>query len=373
MNEFQNRIAKLQAGFAAEDIQLMVISASDQMRYLTGWLEHGHERLIALLVPASGEPVFVVPAMNVPQASKNQAGIEQIIGWTDEIGSEAVLASLFDKFQLSGSSPRILIDDELAASHLLTIQSLLPNGKYFAAGSHLAAQRQIKSDEEIISLTAAAHLIDEIFEEAVEILRTGISEIDVQQYLLDCFKRKKTSPSFNPLVCFGENTAVPHHSSGERTLKPGDMIILDIGCTSEFYASDITRTIAFGEPADPDASSVYSIVSKAHHDARASIKPGITAESIDSAARNEITSAGFGEYFIHRTGHGIGISTHEPPYIVQGNKTLITSGMCFSVEPGIYIPGRFGVRIENIVTVTAAGVLSLNAEPEIDLRILPVK
>ncbi len=148
------------------------------------------------------------------------------------------------------------------------------------------------------------------------------------------------------------------------------MVIIDIGCTWHNYCSDITRTVAFGEPSDPDAKRVYEIVNQAHWAARNAVKPGETCEAVDAAARNIIEQAGYGEYFVHRTGHGIGLSGHEPPDINTGVSTPLQPGMCFSIEPGIYLEGRFGVRIENIVTVTAEGGRSLNADAAQELRII---
>lgn len=373
MNEYQDRIARAQAALLAANSPLLVVSATDQMRYLTGWVENGHERLIALFIPVAGNPFFVVPDMNVSQASTNPAGIKSIHGWSDEDGYMRRLSSLLENLELSDRFPLIFIDDELHAGHLLNLQSLIGNATYRQAAPLLAELRQFKSEHEINSLTLAAGMIDEIFENTIGTLRTGISELEVQDFVLNSCKRSKTTPSFTPLICFGANSAIPHHHTGDTKLKPGDMVIIDIGCTSDFYASDITRTVAFGEPRNSDAARIYDIVSGAHHSARAAIKPGVTAESIDLAARSVISDAGYSLYFIHRTGHGIGLSTHEPPYIVKGNQTVLAPGMCFSVEPGIYLPGRFGVRIENIVSVTEEGSYSLNSEPHKDLRIVPVR
>ena len=185
-------------------------------------------------------------------------------------------------------------------------------------------------------------------------------------------KRRNTSPSFPPLICFGANAALPHHHTGATPLKAGDMVILDIGCVSENYASDITRTISFGTPSDPDAAEIYEIVYRAHSAVMENVKPGTSGEKADRFARDVITKAGYGEFFVHRTGHGIGLSTHEPPYIVEGNHEPLLPGMCFSDEPGIYLPGRFGVRIENIVTMTENGVRSLNAPASPTLRIMGI-
>jgi Xaa-Pro aminopeptidase len=230
--------------------------------------------------------------------------------------------------------------------------------------------REIKTPEEIEAMAAAARLIDTIVEEAIGALREGMTERDLQDFVLAAFKRHGTRPSFTPLVCFGANAAMPHHSTGDTRLKRGDVVIIDIGCMADGYPSDITRTVAFGEPSDPEAAAVYEIVNEAHWAAREAAKPGMSGQDVDAVARKVITDAGYGEQFIHRTGHGIGLSTHEPPDIVKGNFEPLHPGMCFSIEPGIYLPGRFGVRIENIVTMTNEGVRSLNSDAPRRLRII---
>ena len=266
----------------------------------------------------------------------------------------------------------VLVDDELLSVHLLAMQSLFPGVRFAPAGRMMASLRQIKTESELASLERAALLIDEIFEETVLQLKAGISEMEIREIILQEMKRRDTSPSFPPLVCFGANAALPHHHTGTTTLKVGDVVILDIGCVWEHYASDITRTVCFGTPSDLDAANVYEIVYRAHSAVMENVKPGTSGERADRFARDVITEAGYGEFFVHRTGHGIGLSTHEPPYIVEGNHEPILPGMCFSDEPGIYLPGRFGVRIENIVTMTENGVRSLNAPASPTLRIMGI-
>lgn len=361
MHDYADRLRRLQQHLRAQGVDLAVFGATDNMRYLTGWAEPGHERLVGLLVPRDGAPAFLVPQMNVSQASGNPAGFGEVIGWDDGAGWHSAFQSLMERWQIDRAGI-LLIDDELHAAHLLGIQHLLPAARYRPASEVMTRLREIKSPEEIDALTRAAQQIDAIYAQVPGALRAGITERELQEWILDAIRQAGSRPSFTPLVCFGPNAAVPHHQSGDARLQPGDIVIIDMGCVVEGYPSDITRTVSFGAPSDPDAARIYQIVYTAHHAARAVAHPGVTGEAVDAASRRVIEEAGYGEYFLHRTGHGIGLSTHEPPDIVRGNTRPLQEGMCFSIEPGIYLPGRFGVRIENIVTVTADGVRSLNVE-----------
>ncbi len=370
MVDYRERLARLQAKMQADGAGLAVFGATDTMRYLTGWMEHGHERLIGLFVPAQGDAAFVVPAMNARQAQTNPAQISNVIGWSDETGWTSPVETLLTEWNLHGKTFTVLIDEELLSGHLLKLQALEPQARFSSANETATALRQIKTDDEIAAMDAAGTLIDAVCEEIAVTLREGDSEEEIQERVHSLLKRHSTKASFIPLICFGENAAHPHHHPGAIRLKRGDIVIIDIGCLWDGYPSDITRTFAFGEPSDPDAKAVYEIVSRAHWAAREAAKPGTTGAEVDAAARKVITDAGYGDYFIHRTGHGIGLSTHEPPDIVASNTRPLEPGMCFSIEPGIYLPGRFGVRIENIVTLTQEGVVSLNAEAPRTLRIL---
>lgn len=371
MSDYAARIARLQEIMQAQGFGLAVLSCTDQMRYLTGYVEGAHERLLALFVPAQGQAVFVVPTMNAQAARANPAAIKGVLGWTDGEGWQAQVTSLVLMCGLPDDA-RVLIDDEMQGVHLLGLQSLFPGFRCEPAGATLALLRGIKTAGELASLESAAILIDSIFEETVAYLREGVTELETQDFARAAIKRHHSAPSFTPLICFGANGAMPHHASNQTSLKSGDMIVIDIGCTWENYCSDITRTVSFGTPADPDAYKVYQTVSEAHHAARQAVRANATCGSVDDAARSVIDAAGYGAYFFHRTGHGIGLSVHEQPNIITGNMVPLASGMCFSVEPGIYLEGRFGVRIENIVTVTNDGARSLNAEPTRELRVIPV-
>lgn len=368
MSDYKGRIARLQAAMRERKAALTVLAVSDQMRYLAGWAEPGHERLIALFVPAEGEPAFLIPSINAQHAQANPAGIEKVIGWNDATGWHDEATTLLSPYLKEGDE--ILIDDELHSVHLLGLQSLLPEMRYTPAGATMAQLRQIKADDELAALERAATLIDTIYEESLASLTQGMTEREFQAVIFAALQRHGTTPSFTPLICFGANGAMPHHAAGGTRLQPGDVVIIDIGCICDGYCSDITRTVAFGPPSDPDAARVYEIVSEAHWAARHAIQPGVSGEIVDAMARAVIIEAGYGPQFLHRTGHGIGLSAHESPYIVAGNAAPLQPGMCFSVEPGVYLPGRFGVRIENIVTVTTDGARSLNAEAPKTLRIV---
>lgn len=367
--DYAGRIARLQELLRREHTALAIFAGTDQMQYLTGWREGGHERFVGLFVPAQGEAAFLVPAMNSRQAQANHAGITEALGWKDETGWTALAQTLLTSYAV-GAGDIVLVDNELHSVHLLALQQMAPGVAFQPAGQAMTALRQLKSEDELIALETAAKLIDTIFEEAVAELREGMKESDVADFVHAACKRYNTSVSFSPLICFGANGSHPHHHTGATKLKRGDMVIIDIGCLWEHYASDITRTISFGEPSDPEARKIYNVVSAAHWAARDAAKPNSNGEIVDAAARRVIAEAGYGEYFVHRTGHGIGLSTHEPPDMVAGSLTPLAPGMCFSIEPGIYLPERFGVRIENIVTVTADGVRSLNADPDRELRII---
>ncbi len=369
MNDYEVRITRLQAELSIDGTDGIILAGTDQMRYLTGWQEGGHERFVGLLIPLVGDPVFLVPAMKAEQARATPAGIANVVGWDDAAGWQEAAKSILDRW---AGAKTVLVDDELLSVHLLSLQALFPKLRFAAAGPLMCRLREIKTPDELGAMHRAAVMIDEIYEDCVAQLYSHMTELEFADMVLGAMRVRGSRPSFPPLICFGPNAARPHHHTGLRTLSPGDVVIVDIGCMVDGYASDITRTVSYCEPSDPDARKIYALVFEAHSAARARAVPGVTAESVDAAARDVIARAGYGEQFLHRTGHGIGLSVHEPPNIVKGCATELQPGMCFSVEPGIYLSGRFGVRIENIVTVTETGVRSLNAEPDREMRVIPI-
>jgi Xaa-Pro dipeptidase len=218
-----------------------------------------------------------------------------------------------------------------------------------------------KSADELEHLFRAGAMADNAIDRVRGTIKAGDTEHMVGERLETEMKSQGGLPMF-AIVAAGANGAEPHHHTDETVLKSGDVLIMDFGCKTGGYLSDITRTVAVGEP-DPEADKVYQVVYEAHMAARAVIRPGVTAGSIDAAARGVIDAAGYGEYFVHRTGHGLGMRVHEEPYIMPKSDEVIMEGDVFSIEPGIYLPGRFGVRIENIVTCTSDGHASFNVDP----------
>ncbi len=369
MSDYLTRIEMLQEKLVSEGAGMAILAGTDQMSYLSGWKEGGHERFVGMFVPACGEPILVVPAMNAPQARSTPAEIKNVIGWHDEFDWHDAARSAVVQSGASMDSC-VLVDDELLGVHLLALQQLYPQAQFKAIGYTMSKLREIKTVAELSYMQKAANLIDSIIESAFAVVREGMSELELQGWFLEAFRSHGTGPSFTPTCCFGANGALPHHHTGDTKLKPGDVMVIDVGCLYKGYASDITRTVSFGPPSDPEANAIYDIVMRAHTAARETAKPGVSGEVVDAAARRVIVDAGYGEQFMHRTGHGIGLSTHEPPYIVKGNSAPLRSAMCFSIEPGIYLEHRLGVRIENIVYMTPTGVKSFNAEPAAQLRVI---
>jgi Xaa-Pro aminopeptidase len=214
--------------------------------------------------------------------------------------------------------------------------------------------------------------VDDTIAEAVALCVPGRQEIEVEEELRAVLGRRspESSVAFS-IIASGPNSALPHHETGVRKLRAGDVVVLDFGTRLEGYHSDITVTCSAGEPADPEVRKVYRTVSEAQQKALEAVRPGVGCEAVDRAAREHITAAGYGDFFLHRTGHGLGLQVHEPPYIVGGNRELLEEGMVFSIEPGIYLRDRFGVRLEVIASVSREGVRLINAPSSPELRIAP--
>jgi D-alanyl-D-alanine dipeptidase len=274
--------------------------------------------------------------------------------WTD--GSDPYLAAS----DLLAPHGTYAISDSAWAMHVLALQRALPGSTYVSMTSTLPMVRAVKSADELDRLAAAGAAADATFEQIAKLPFAGRRESEVAADLARFLRDRGHSEVDFTVVGSGPNGANPHHEMSERTIEEGDMVVLDFGGIKDGYGSDTTRTVHVGEPTD-EARDVYEIVRRAQQAGFEAVRPGVECQEIDRAARRVIADAGYGEYFIHRTGHGIGLTTHEPPYMVEGEKQPLEPGMCFSIEPGIYLPGRFGVRIEDIVTVTNEGGRRLNS------------
>jgi Xaa-Pro aminopeptidase len=331
------------------------------MGYLTEFFEDPHERLTIIAFRPDGAPAMIAPSLSETHAK--HAGIEDLRIWRDGEDPQSVFASLAEDWGLKTAV--IGVDDETPAGFLLPMQATLPAALFKPAGEWVFQVRKVKDATELDALRRAARIADAALAEVVGVSCAAKTEQEIANTLFASMQKRGGRPTFC-IVGTGANGAEPHHMTSGTKISAGDVVVMDWGCELNRYQSDMTRTVACGN-ADEEAKKVYRVVHKAHMAARAAIRPGVPAEDIDRAAREVIVEAGYGDYFIHRTGHGIGMSGHEPPNIVAGNAEPVVAGQCFSIEPGIYLPGKFGVRIENIVAVTEDGHESFNEEPSEDL------
>lgn len=366
MFDYHGRIVRLQELLRQADVDAAILGATDHMRYLCGWSEPAGERFMALVVPQQGEPALIVPTLYRDQA---RAGVREglrVDAYHDNEGWHKALCSALGE----PDARSIAVDDDLPSGHLLAMQTLLPRAGWKPAGQLMRLLRGVKSPEEIAALERSAAMADRVYEALLPMLKPGVEEREVQDAILRRFAEEGAETAWS-IVAFGPNSAYPHHRTSRFRLEPGMVVVLDLGGGLDGYQSDITRTVAIGS-APSDAERLYRIVYEAHMAAMRAAKPGMPAREVDAAARAVIERAGYGQYFIHRTGHGIGLSVHEPPNLSGDDETVLRTGMCFSDEPGIYLEGRFGVRIENIIVIEEAGARSLNAPPPPELPILEV-
>jgi Xaa-Pro aminopeptidase len=355
--DFADRLVRARAATAAAGLDALLIGSGADLRYLTGYPGHGAERLTCLVLPAAGDPVLVVPRLERPAALASPVGALglEVLDWADGEDPYGLVAK-----QLPSLAGRVAVDDYLHAAKVLGLRAALPDAEQELASPVLGPLRMRKAPDEIAALRAAGGAIDRVHARMAEWLRPGRTERAVGRDIADAILAEGHESVDFTIIASGPNGASPHHEVSDRVIEAGDPVVVDIGgTTADGYCSDCTRTYAVGEP-PAEFVAYYEVLRAAQEAAVAAVRPGVTAESVDAAAREAITAAGYGEAFLHRTGHGIGVLTHEDPYIVGGNTQLLEPGMAFSVEPGIYLAGRHGARIEDIVVVTAGGVERLN-------------
>jgi Xaa-Pro aminopeptidase len=369
---FTARLARTRDATRVAGLDALLITPSPDLRYLLGVAGASHERLTCLVLPADGDPVLVVPALERPGLDGTpvlELGLE-IAEWTDGQDPYALVAAVLRRSR--SLVTRAGVGDAMPAAHVLALRDALPACQQKLASTVLAQLRMRKDSAEIAALTVAGEAIDRVHARMGEWLRVGRTEAQVGADVAAAIVEEGHTSAAFVIVGSGPNGASPHHDVSARVLAPGDVVVVDIGGpTPEGYFSDCTRTYSLGDPADTDADLAYAVLQSAQNAAVAAVAPGVTAEEVDAAARVPITEAGFGQQFIHRTGHGIGLDVHEQPYIVAGNDLVLEPGMAFSIEPGIYFRGHWGARIEDIVVVTESGVTRLNQRPR-DLAVLPV-
>ena len=307
------------------------------------------ERLTLLVLTPDRPPTLVVPTLERPDAAAaTGAPALTLVDWTDGADPYQAVAPLLRP------DGRYGISDSTWAMHLLGLQKTLPGSAYEALSVCQPMLRAIKDEHELARLAAAGAAADAAYGEILGVRFAGRRETEVAADLAALLRKFGHEQVDFTVVGSGPNGANPHHEAGSRVIEQGDAVVLDFGGLLDGYGSDTTRTVTVGEPSD-EVREIHDIVRRAQEAAFEAVRPGIPCQEIDWVARQVIRDAGYGEYFIHRTGHGIGVTTHEPPYMVAGEHQPLLQGMCFSIEPGIYLPGKFGVRIEDIVTVTESG------------------
>jgi Xaa-Pro aminopeptidase len=368
---YARRLTAAAAATADAGLAGLVITPGYDLRYLVGSRAQTFERLTALVLPATGAPTIVVPRLEL--ASLNESAITELgVTVRDWVDGDDPYRLVGDAL---GGAPApqpalVAVTDSMPALHLLPLAGVLGVPPVLATDV-MRTLRMVKQPAEIDALRKAGAAIDRVHARVPEFLIPGRTEAEVANDIAEAIVAEGHSEVAFVIVGSGPHGADPHHGYSDRELQVGDIVVVDIGGSYEpGYHSDSTRTYSIGEPSY-NVAQRYSILQRAQRAAFEAVRPGVTAEQVDAAARDVLVEAGLGDYFVHRTGHGIGLSVHEEPYIVAGNDLTLVAGMAFSIEPGIYFPGRWGARVEDIVIVTEDGALSVNNRPH-ELIVVPV-
>ncbi len=340
------RLARVRKEMADGGVGAVLLGPSADFRYFTGYLPPLLERLTMLVVPAQGDARLVVPALEAPLAHEHLGDLEvEVVPWQE---TEDPVALVRDALRAAGTATgRLAAGDQLWSTFLLRLQAALPEAELTVASTVTRPLRMVKDPAEVEALARVAAAVDRVVDGLGDLRWAGRREREVAREL-DAAIRAEHDETLFVIVGAGPNSASPHHSPGDRVIRHGDPVVVDIGGRLDGYCSDTTRTLVVGEP-PPGFVELCQVLETAQRAGCEAVREGLEAEAVDAACRRVIAAAGHGEHFIHRTGHGIGLQEHEDPYIVAGNRERLVAGTAFSVEPGIYLPGRFGARIEDIV------------------------
>lgn len=351
------RLAALRSKMAEHGVDLVALGPGSHMHWVLGFHPHPDERPCLLLVGKQKE-TFLMPVLNA-EGSRESTDLG-FHTWSDADGPNAALrAALADIAE--DSAAHVVVDETMRADFALLLLAQLPAAKQSFTAETLGALRMCKDDSEYKELRMNSAIADEAMQKAFAALKPGMTERDVAAVVKAHFAQEASSPLFT-IVGAGSNGAFPHHQTGDRKLAEGDAVVIDIGARKGDFSSDITRMAIIGK--EPEGySEIHAIVERAVQAALKAARPGVAAKEVDKAARNVITEAGYGEYFVHRTGHGMGLEGHEPPYLTSTSDSVLDVGMVFSIEPGIYLPGRFGIRLEEIVILREDGPEILSTLP----------
>ncbi|MDQ1248577.1 MAG: hypothetical protein QG597_2950 [Actinomycetota bacterium] len=353
--EYRRRLAAAEAAAKAQGVDALLFTPGADLMYLCGYEAVPLERLTCLMITPEGPAAIIVPELEVlaAEASPVAALGIQIVPWSETASPYRTLAKRLKK------ANKVAVAPQMWASHVFALQEQLRVAR-FRSDDIVADLRMRKSKVEIAALVEAGEAIDRVHAQVPALLRPGRTEREVGADIAALILSEGHATVDFVIVASGPNGASPHHEVSERVIEEGDPVVVDIGGTMPSgYCSDCTRTYAVGHP-PAEFREAYAVLKAAQRAAVDHVRPGVTCESVDAAARDVMAAAGLGSAFMHRTGHGIGMSTHEEPYIVAGNTTVVEPGFAFSIEPGFYLPGKFGARIEDIVVATDSGAVSCN-------------
>jgi Xaa-Pro dipeptidase len=342
------QIDKLTNLMKAFNMDILVLGPSCDLEYITGLHPLVDERFKALFILADKRYFYIAPELYYEETREALGQNVDIIKWSDADGFITAILEAELKYELNGKT--IGINDGIRAVDMIDISRHV-NAVFLNGTSIVENIKLLKTHEEKECLRKAASIADKAAEEIAKYIHSGMTEKQIKDKLEELlFEYGGEEIAFETIVASGPNSSKPHYNGGSRVIEKNDVIVLDFGCRYKGYCSDISRMIFVGEPTE-EQKKIYSIVVEANKRGKASAKGGVTAESVDLAARSVIKEAGYGNYFVNRTGHGIGTAVHEAPYIREGNKQILEDGMAFSIEPGIYIPGKYGMRVEDIVLI----------------------
>jgi Xaa-Pro aminopeptidase len=352
--DFVRRMERATGAAREAGLAGLLLTPGPDLAYFTGYSPVSiNERITMLVLSASAPPAMIVPRLERgdAEAAPGVAAVA-LSDWRDGEDPYPAAARLL-------TPGRYAISDAAWALHVLGLQEALPDTSFVAMSQALPLLRAIKDASEVERLAGAAAAADACFRAIVSEPFAGRREREIGRRLDELLREHGHSAVEFTVVGSGANGANPHHEVSDRPIEAGDMVVLDFGGVSDGYHSDITRTVHVGEPSEEERE-VFEVVRRAQQAGVEAVRPAVPCQEIDRVVRRVIAEAGYGDYFIHRTGHGIGLTVHEPPYLTEGEELALAVGMCFSIEPGVYLPGRFGVRIEDIVTVTDDGARCLN-------------
>jgi len=366
VERYADRLARASAAAAAHGVDALLAGVGADLRYLTGYVAVPQERLTMLVVRGAERPVLIVPRLEALPgrgSAAAAAGLVDVVAWQETDDPVALVAA-----HVPDGAVELAVSDRLWPMFLLRLEDAIPDARFSVATPIMRELRIRKDPDEIALLRLAAQAADRVVGQIAAGRLVGRTEADVARDVRERLVAEGHDQTTFAIVASGPNSASPHHEAGDRIIRPGEPLVLDIGGPLGGYGSDITRTlwVTGGDPdraPDADFRHLYGVLQGAQEEATGAVRPGVAAEQIDAVARGMIEAAGYGEQFIHRTGHGIGLEGHEDPYLVRGSGEALEAGMAFSVEPGIYFPGQYGARIEDIVACGPDGPIELNEAP----------